>query len=47
MICKLVLLEVGEDDGCERGEEGGTLVYGAVVDSVPYLCRVSSARRER
>lgn len=47
MVCELVLLEVGEDDGCEGGEEGGAFVYRAVVDSIPYLCRVSFDRRER
>lgn len=37
VVCELVLLQVGEDDGGEGGEEGGALVYRAVVDGVPYL----------
>lgn len=37
MVRELVFLEVCEDDGGKGGEEGGTFVDGAVVDSVPYL----------
>jgi hypothetical protein len=43
MVGKSILLEVCEDDGCEGGEEGGALVYRAVVDRFPYL--ISSVER--
>jgi hypothetical protein len=37
VVCKLVLLEVREDDGGKGGEERGAFVDGAVVNRLPYL----------
>jgi hypothetical protein len=44
VVRELVLFEVGKDDGCEGGEEGGTLVYGAVMDRFPYLSGLVGSR---